>query len=33
MQLIAEKQILMVVASLFVHCCSITKSVIIASQL
>jgi len=32
-QLIAEKEILIVVASLFVHCCAITKNVIVASQL
>ena len=32
MQLIAEKEILIVVASL-VHCCAITKNVIVASQL
>jgi len=32
-QLIAEKEILMVVASLFVHCCAITKNVDVASQL
>jgi len=32
-QLIAEKEILMVVASLFVHCCAITKNVTAALQL
>ena len=33
MQLIAEKEILIVVASLAVHCCAIMKNVIVASQL
>ena len=33
MQLIAEKEILIVVASLVVHCCAIKKNVIVASQL
>ena len=33
MQLIAEKEILIVVASLAVHCCAIKKNVIVASQL
>jgi len=33
MQLIAEKEILIVVASLVVHCCAIKKKVIVASQL
>jgi len=32
-QLIAEKEILIVVASLVVHCCAIKKNVIVASQL
>jgi len=32
-QLIAEKEILIVVASLVVHCCAFTKNVIVASQL
>jgi len=32
-QLIAEKEILIVVASLLVHCCVIEKNVIVASQL
>jgi len=32
-QLIAEKEILMVVASLVVHCCEIKKNVIVTSQL
>jgi len=32
-QLIVEKEILMVVASLFVYCCAVTKNVIVASQL
>jgi len=31
-QLIAEKEILIVVASLAVHCCAIKKNVIVASQ-
>jgi len=30
--LIAEKEILIVVASLVVHCCAIKKNVIVASQ-
>jgi len=30
-QLIAEKEILMVVASLVVHCCEIKKNVIVTS--
>ena len=33
MQLIAKKEILIVVASLVVHCCAIKKNVIVASQL
>ena len=33
MQLIAEKEILIVVASLLVYCCGIKKNVIVASQL
>ena len=33
MQVIAEKEILIVVASLAVHCCAIKKNVIVASQL
>ena len=33
MQFIAEKEILIVVASLAVHCCAIKKNVIVASQL
>ena len=33
MQLIAEKEILIVVASLVVHCCATEKNVIVASQL
>ena len=33
MQLVAEKEILTVVASLVVHCCAIKKNVIVASQL
>ena len=33
MQLIAEKEILIVVASLVVHCCAIKKNVIVASRL
>ena len=33
MQLIAEKEILTVVASLVVHCCAIKKNVIVASRL
>ena len=33
MQLIAEKETLIVVASLVVHCCAIKKNVIVASQL
>jgi len=33
MQLITEKEILIVVASLVVHCCAITKNVIVASRL
>ena len=33
MQLIAEKEILLVVASLVVHCSAIKKNVIVASQL
>ena len=32
MQLIAEKEILIVVASIVVHCCTIKKNVIVASQ-
>ena len=32
MQLIVEKQILIVVASLVVHCCAIKKNVIVASS-
>jgi len=32
-QLIAEKEILIVVSSLAVHCCAIKKNVIVASQL
>jgi len=32
-QLIAEKEILIVVASLVVHCCAIKKNVIVASRL
>jgi len=32
-QLIAEKEILIVVASLAVHCCAIMKNAIVASQL
>ena len=32
MQLIVEKEILIVVASLVVHCCAIKKGVIVASQ-
>jgi len=32
-QLIAKKEILIVVASLVVHCCAIKKNVIVASQL
>jgi len=32
-QLIVEKEILIVVASLVVHCCAIKKNVIVASQL
>ena len=33
MHLIAEKEILIVFASLAVHCCAIKKNVIVASQL
>ena len=33
MHLIAEKEILIVVASLVVHCCAFTKNVIVASRL
>ena len=33
MQLIAEKEILIVVASLVVHCCAVKKTVIVVSQL
>ena len=33
MQLIPEKEILIVVASLVVHCCAIKKNVIVASRL
>ena len=33
MQLIAGKEILIVVASITVHCCAIKKNVIVASQL
>ena len=33
MQLIAEKEISTVVASLVVHCCAIKRNVIVASQL
>ena len=33
MQLIAENEILTVVASIVVHCCAIKKNVIVASQL
>ena len=33
MQLIAEKQIWIVVVSRVVHCCAIKKNVIVASQL
>ena len=33
MQLIAEKEILIVVASLVVHCCVVKKNFIVASQL
>jgi len=32
-QLIAEKEILIVVASLVVHCCAVKKNVVVASQL
>jgi len=32
-QFIAKKEILIVVASLIVHCCAIKKNVIVASQL
>jgi len=32
-QLITEKEILIVVASLVVHCCAIRKNAIVASQL
>jgi len=32
-QLIAKKELLIVVASLVVHCCAIKKNVIVASQL
>jgi len=32
-QVIAEKEILIVVASLVVHCCAIKKNVLVASQL
>jgi len=32
-QLIAEKEILIVLASLAVHCCAVKKNVIVASQL
>ena len=33
MQLIAEKEILIVVSSLVVHCCAFTKNVTVASRL
>ena len=33
MQSIAEKEILIVVASIVVHCCAVKKDVIVASQL
>ena len=33
MQSIVEKEILIVVASLVVHCCAVKKNVIVASQL
>ena len=33
MQLIAEKDIIMVVSSLVVHCCAVKKNVIVSSQL
>ena len=33
MQLLAEKEILIVVASLVVHCCAIKKNVTVASRL
>ena len=33
MQLLVEKEILIVVASLVVHCCAIRKNVIVASRL
>ena len=33
MQLIAEKEILLVIASLVVHCCAIKKNVIVALRL